>query len=202
MKSAAASQGKAGGKAAAEGGPSSADDQGKEESQGQAAGDNVSGASASCAFEDDLADYVSKYGLSLRHVVGEIRRHDFSAAKAALIPSVPGAHKGADMLRYGHTKLRRLLSREPLPAEFAAGGGGSSDDGIVAQITSAGALTRQWIDDEFAVSLAAHAPARGQQQQQQQQQQTQHAQRPALKLVWPTVDDIRNSFEGYAAGGA
>ena len=44
-------------------------------------------------------------GLQLVHA------HDFSSARAHLICSVPGWHKGEAMTKWGHVQLRTLLEK-------------------------------------------------------------------------------------------
>ncbi|GMF44127.1 unnamed protein product [Phytophthora fragariaefolia] len=46
-------------------------------------------------FEADLVQYLSSLGAPVKHFCGELRRFDFSTARVALIPSVPGVHKRA-----------------------------------------------------------------------------------------------------------
>lgn len=45
-----------------------------------------------------------------------LRQYDFRAARVALVPSVPGTgkkqHKGRDLHKYGHMRVRALLSKE------------------------------------------------------------------------------------------
>lgn len=45
-----------------------------------------------------------------------LRQYDFTSARVALVPSVPGTrpkHKGADLYKYGHMRVRGLLETEP-----------------------------------------------------------------------------------------
>lgn len=102
---------------------------------------------ASCQFEEDLVDYLRRYPPAL-DVVAEVRRHDFSAARVVLVPSVPGTHKGADLHKYGHMKVRRVLSKEPIDAKFAA-------SPVIAQYSSTGSLTPKWMDELTVLTLLA-----------------------------------------------
>lgn len=45
-------------------------------------------------FEADLVHYLSSLGAQVKIFCGELKRFDFSTAKVALVPSVPGVHKG------------------------------------------------------------------------------------------------------------
>jgi tyrosyl-DNA phosphodiesterase-1 len=51
--------------------------------------------------------------------VSELKAFDYSSAQAIIIPSVPGTHRGQDMYKYGHMKIRRLLEKTDIPNEFA-----------------------------------------------------------------------------------
>ena len=44
-------------------------------------------------------------------VSSAFRRHDFSSARAFLVPSVPGTHTGNDVNKYGHMRVRSLLQQ-------------------------------------------------------------------------------------------
>lgn len=49
-----------------------------------------------------------------------LREYDFTSARVALVSSVPGTkpkHKGADLDKYGHMRVRALLKEEPLSLE-------------------------------------------------------------------------------------
>ncbi|RLN97701.1 hypothetical protein BBJ28_00012097, partial [Nothophytophthora sp. Chile5] len=57
----------------------------------------VAAAASSAAvhdFEADLVLYLSSLGHQVKLFCGELKRFDFSTARVALIPSVPGVHKG------------------------------------------------------------------------------------------------------------
>ena len=54
---------------------------------------------ATSEFGDALRDYLVAIGLpsaDAAHACALIDRHDFSSARAALLPSVPGRHCGGD----------------------------------------------------------------------------------------------------------
>ena len=134
-------------------------------------------------FGRDLCDYLAAYGTqsqhgvdisSLRHKVAE---HDFSSANARIIASVPGAHAAHTAPLWGHLKLRKVLSTFPVPTSAR----------VIAQFSSFGSLgaTRdEWLGGEFTQSLAG-GPLR-----------------PANSplIVFPSVEDVRTSSEGYEAG--
>ena len=104
-----------------------------------------------------------------------------------LVGSVPGTHKGGDAELWCHRRLRAVLSRAPA---------GSDDDILIAQCSSVGSmagvgkaakrparLAGDWLEPNLLGSLC---PGPGG--------------RPKLSFIFPTIDDVRNSSEGYAAG--
>ncbi|KAK9862018.1 hypothetical protein WJX84_001427 [Apatococcus fuscideae] len=118
---------------------------------------------------------------------------DFSAASGHLIPSYPGSHTGSAMHRVGHMAVRSLLSRETLPARFAGAP-------VLAQCSSLGSLTPEWVFDEFTASLAAGRIDAGHQALGAQLNMFPPASQ--FQLVWPTVSEVQHSIEGFAAGGS
>eukprot|EP00644_Phytophthora_capsici_P011454 jgi/Phyca11/508692/fgenesh2_kg.PHYCAscaffold_37_\ len=46
------------------------------------------------AFEDDLIHYLSSLGAPVKTFCRELKMFDFSTARVALVPSIPGVHKG------------------------------------------------------------------------------------------------------------
>ena len=71
-------------------------------------------------FEVSLADYMARLQLppaQAAHVQALIRRHDFSSARAHLVPSVPGWHKGGNCTLFSlglagvvTSDIRRMLT--------------------------------------------------------------------------------------------
>ncbi|KAG6972586.1 hypothetical protein JG687_00001387 [Phytophthora cactorum] len=72
-------------------------------------------AGSSGDFEADLVHYLSSLGAPVKLFCGELKRFDFSTARVALVPSVPGVHKGKDMEKYGHLCVRKLLKMYKIP---------------------------------------------------------------------------------------
>uniref|UniRef100_K3WH37 Tyrosyl-DNA phosphodiesterase n=1 Tax=Globisporangium ultimum (strain ATCC 200006 / CBS 805.95 / DAOM BR144) TaxID=431595 RepID=K3WH37_GLOUD len=114
-------------------------------------------------FEADLVGYLSRLGTKVTAFCKEeLVRFDFSTAKVALVPSVPGVHTGKGMHAFA------------------------------IYFSSMGSLDEKWLFGEFAASLlpgkkgitATSAPIQ------------------AFHIVWPSVDDVRNSIEGWNAGRA
>ncbi|TMW64207.1 hypothetical protein Poli38472_012829 [Pythium oligandrum] len=136
-------------------------------------------------FERDLIEYLSTLGTPVVTFCKELSRFDFSTATVALIPSVPGAHTGKAMHKYGHLRVRALLKH------FAVA---PSDHPLICQFSSLGSLDEKWLFGEFAGSLMP-GPT---------QLASGGSTLPikALHIIWPSVNDVRNSVEGWNAGRA
>jgi hypothetical protein len=59
--------------------------------------------------ERSLCEYFSQYKKVELEVVELLRRFDYSASKAVLIPSAPGTWSMREMSRWGHMKVRTVL---------------------------------------------------------------------------------------------
>nr|GMD05196.1 tyrosyl-DNA phosphodiesterase 1 [Ipomoea batatas] len=148
--------------------------------------------SMECGFERDLIDYLSM--LKWPEFTANIpalgncninssffKKFDYSSAGVRLIASVPGYHSGSSLKKWGHMKLRTVLQECTFSKEF-------QKSPLVYQFSSLGSLDEKWMT-EFASSLSAGKSddktplGIGEQM-----------------IVWPTVEDVRCSLEGYAAG--
>ena len=152
-----------------------------------------------CAFENTLLDYLDTYRYTEPRVWAQgeepdflrsvIRRYDYSSASVVLLPCTPGLHRlDAKELR-GHLKLREAIAQYTKP--YA-----TTDPGrpIVCQFSSVGSLSENYLREL------------------QSSMDTRQARRPLsstkavspirLKLVYPTVKEIRESVEGYGGGGS
>ena len=147
-------------------------------------------------FEDTLVNYMDSYGYTRQQTWLEghsepltrcLRRYDFSAANAVLIPSVPGYHKLNAEHRMGHLKVKQAVARYT-PEN-------STVRPIICQFSSLGAS----ISENFLRQLQASMD-------------TGLARRPfdpndkstvlRLQFVYPTMKEICNSIEGMAGGGS
>jgi len=141
-------------------------------------------AAADTDFENTLADYVMRVAGNV--AAAHVREYDFSGATATLLLSVPGTYTGKDMWRYGHLQLRRLLRAAAIPAHLV-------DAPVVCQFSSLGSVSERWLA-ELYTSLATSVA-----------KQTERTAREALhnmRLVWPTVDFVRHSIDGWDSGGS
>ncbi|XP_039796386.1 tyrosyl-DNA phosphodiesterase 1-like isoform X4 [Panicum virgatum] len=143
-------------------------------------------------FENDLVDYLSalkwpEFRVNLP-VVGDVninasffRRFDYSSAMVRLIGSVPGYHAGPSIKKWGHMKLRSVLEECTFEKQFCK-------SPLIYQFSSLGSLDEKWMS-EFTYSLSAGKSDDG---------SPLGIGKPLI--VWPTVEDVRCSIEGYAAG--
>ncbi|RCV36125.1 hypothetical protein SETIT_7G294600v2 [Setaria italica] len=143
-------------------------------------------------FENDLVDYLSalkwpEFRVNLPEV-GDVninaaffRKFDYSNSMVRLIGSVPGYHVGPNIRKWGHMKLRNVLEECMFDKQFCK-------SPLIYQFSSLGSLDEKWMS-EFAYSLSAGKSDDGSQL---------GIGKPLI--VWPTVEDVRCSIEGYAAG--
>nr|XP_043610213.1 tyrosyl-DNA phosphodiesterase 1 [Erigeron canadensis] len=144
------------------------------------------------AFETDLIDYLNalkwpEFSVKLPEV-GNLsfnssffKKFDYSSATVRLIASVPGYHTGSNVKKWGHMKLRSILQDCIFDKEF-------QNSPLVYQFSSLGSLDEKWMT-ELAFSMSAGVS---------DDKKPLGLGEPLI--VWPTVEDIRCSLEGYAAG--
>lgn len=146
-------------------------------------------------FEQTLVSYLSSYGYNKKNkwsaygdnitLNDQIARYDFDLALVKLVPSVPGYYDSPDKCNVqGYLRLKSLISDYILSHE-------RKDNNlcpIVCQFSSIGSLSEKWIRD-FASSLSVDTG-----------RDVVDADR--LMLVYPTVEEIRTSIEGYAGGAS
>ncbi|XP_015574204.1 tyrosyl-DNA phosphodiesterase 1 isoform X1 [Ricinus communis] len=147
-----------------------------------------------CGFENDLVDYLNtlkwpEFTVKLP-ALGSFtinpsffKKFDYSTAAVRLIASVPGYHTGPNLKKWGHMKLRSVLQECTFRKEF-------KNSPLAYQFSSLGSLDAKWMT-ELATSLSSGLSE----------------DRTPLglgepRIIWPTVEDVRCSLEGYAAGNA
>lgn len=140
-------------------------------------------------FKRDMLEYLGAYkACELLEWSNHIKGHDFSSVRVYLIGSVPGRHTGEQRMMFGHLKLRKIL-KDAGPISDSV----TPAWPIIGQFSSIGSLganPNQWLTGEFLSSLSAvkKSPA--------------SVKANCLKLIYPTVDNVRISLEGYPAGGS
>ncbi|CAG8586035.1 18929_t:CDS:10 [Acaulospora morrowiae] len=141
--------------------------------------------SSSCEFETDLINYFKSYSNNTMREYGErLKNYDFSSVKAVLIASVPGYHTKDSLLKWGHMRLRTVLgNRVTIPSSC------QNDSTVICQFSSIGSLgtKESWLKDEFFYSLSCSKNEK-------------QSRDPDLKLIFPTVENVRDSLEGWSAG--
>lgn len=138
----------------------------------------------------DLISYISSYKKKeLDQWVKIIEESDMSCAgNIRLVGSIPGRHSGASLSSWGHMRLRSLLKKEVKPLTF--------DWPVIGQFSSIGSLgadESKWLCNEWLSSLSSCGSTQG--------LSSLRSSSP-LKLIFPTVENVRCSLEGYAAGSS
>ncbi|WYZ46356.1 hypothetical protein EsH8_IX_000581 [Colletotrichum jinshuiense] len=139
-------------------------------------------------FKHDLLSYMRAYDTrrpTIRALVDQLRKYDFSEVRATLIASVPGRHPMHDTSQtaWGWPALKRALRSVPVQD-------GNSD--IVVQVSSIATLgaTDSWLQKCLFDSLAMS------------ENNSPNTPKPTFKVVFPTADEIRRSLDGYASGAS
>ncbi|KAL0933152.1 tyrosyl-dna phosphodiesterase [Colletotrichum truncatum] len=140
-------------------------------------------------FKYDLLSYLRAYDVqrpTVRDLVDQLGRYDFSSVRAALIASVPGRHSLHDTSQttWGWLALKRALRTVPVQE------GRRSE--IVVQISSIATLgaTNSWLQSCIFDSLSENS------------NKSPDNPKPTFRVVFPTPDEIRRSLDGYASGGS
>ncbi|XP_014520570.1 tyrosyl-DNA phosphodiesterase 1 [Vigna radiata var. radiata] len=145
-------------------------------------------------FENDLVEYLSilkwpEFSVKIPSL-GSVslcpsffRKFDYSDARVRLIASVPGYHSGTSLKKWGHMKLRSILQECTFDEEF-------KKSPLVYQFSSLGSLDEKWMTElasSMSAGLSKDKTPLGMGEPQ---------------IIWPTVEDVRCSLEGYGAGSA
>ncbi|XP_067680530.1 tyrosyl-DNA phosphodiesterase 1-like isoform X2 [Haliotis asinina] len=151
----------------------------------QVTGDDKVQGDSDTHFKQDLLQYVGAYRAHKLTVWEKhIKAHDMSAAKVHIIGSVPGRHAGDQKSCWGHMKLRKVLqTRGPDASRVKSWP-------VIGQFSSIGSLgptAESWVCNEWLQSLSS---TRG----------MSVTTKANMTLVFPSVDNVRVSLEGYPAG--
>ncbi|KAF1759585.1 hypothetical protein GCK72_016052 [Caenorhabditis remanei] len=141
-------------------------------------------------FQEDLIEYLSYYSNPLSTWKTLIESTDFSTVTDRLIFSTPGYHTDPQQVsRLGHPRLSTILSQKfPFDPKYEH----TDRCTFIAQCSSIGSLgsaPSSWFRGQFLKSLEAANPAPKNKP-------------PKMYLVFPCVEDVRNSCQGYAGGGS
>ncbi|NXK77379.1 TYDP1 phosphodiesterase, partial [Amazona guildingii] len=140
-------------------------------------------------FKSDLISYLMAYNSpTLKEWIDLIQEHDLSETRVYLLGSTPGRYQGSDKEKWGHLRLRKLLREHALsiPAQESW-----PVVGQFSSIGSMGADGSKWLCSEFQESLVPTGRS-----------VTSLKCDVPVHLVYPTVNNVRQSLEGYPAGGS
>ncbi|XP_062974016.1 tyrosyl-DNA phosphodiesterase 1 [Elgaria multicarinata webbii] len=141
-------------------------------------------------FKSDLISYLKSYNSpTLNEWVEIIKQHDFSETRVYLLGSTPGRYQNNEKEKWGHLRLRKLLK------EHATQVTDQHSWPVIGQFSSIGSMgadQSKWLCSEFRDSLASLGNS--------VKTLTNHE--VPIHLVYPTVDNVRQSLEGYPAGGS
>ncbi|XP_034729161.1 tyrosyl-DNA phosphodiesterase 1 [Etheostoma cragini] len=138
-------------------------------------------------FKRDLLEYLAAYRApELEEWIQRIKEHDLSETRVYLVGSTPGRYVGSDMKRWGHLRLRKLLYDHTDPVA------GEEEWPVIGQFSSIGSMgldKTKWLKGEFQRTMTTLGKSSLRSD-------------PPMYLVYPSVDDVRTSLEGYPAGGS
>ncbi|KAM7016010.1 tyrosyl-DNA phosphodiesterase 1 [Tautogolabrus adspersus] len=138
-------------------------------------------------FKRDLLEYLASYRApELEEWIQRIKEHDLSETRVYLVGSTPGRYVGSDMERWGHLRLRKLLYEHTQPVA------NEERWPVIGQFSSIGSMgldKTKWLAGEFQRTMTTLGKS---------------SLRPdtPMHLLYPSVEDVRNSLEGYPAGGS
>ncbi|XP_031704328.1 tyrosyl-DNA phosphodiesterase 1 [Anarrhichthys ocellatus] len=150
-------------------------------------GSDDSAGESSTFFKRDLLEYLASYRApELEEWIRRIKEHNLSEARVYLVGSTPGRYVGSDMERWGHLRLRKLLydHADPVPGEERWP--------VIGQFSSIGSMgvdKTKWLTGEFQRTMTTLGKSSLRPE-------------PPMHLVYPSVEDVRTSLEGYPAGGS
>ncbi|XP_059977055.1 tyrosyl-DNA phosphodiesterase 1 isoform X2 [Lagenorhynchus albirostris] len=140
-------------------------------------------------FKADLISYLMAYNASpLKEWIDTIQEHDLSETNVYLIGSTPGRFQGNQKDNWGHFRLRKILKEHTSSTPKA------ESWPVVGQFSSVGSMgadESKWLCSEFKeslVTLGKESRALGR--------------AVPLHLIYPSVENVRTSLEGYPAGGS
>ncbi|KAB0354950.1 hypothetical protein FD755_022409, partial [Muntiacus reevesi] len=151
-------------------------------------GTHRSGESATL-FKADLISYLAAYNAApLKEWIDTIQEHDLSKTNVYLIASTPGRFQGNQKDNWGHFRFRKLLKEHASPIPKAESWPVIGQFSIIG---SMGANESKWLCSEFKESLVTLG----------RESRTLGSAVP-LHLIYPSVENVWTSLEGYPAGGS
>uniref|UniRef100_A0ACB8G6C3 Tyrosyl-DNA phosphodiesterase 1 n=1 Tax=Sphaerodactylus townsendi TaxID=933632 RepID=A0ACB8G6C3_9SAUR len=148
-------------------------------------------AGESCTnFKSDLISYLMSYkSPALNEWVEVIKQHDLSETRVYLVGSTPGRYQNNEKEKWGHLRLRKLLKDHAVQVPD------ENSWTVIGQFSSIGSMgpdQSKWLCSEFRQSLVTLGNSA----------KTLTNQEVPINLIYPSVDNVRQSLEGYPAGGS
>lgn len=141
-------------------------------------------------FKRDLLEYLGSYRApELADWIEHIKQHDLSETRVYLIASTPGRYQGPAMEKWGHLRLRKLLSEHTRPIQ------NEERWPVIGQFSSIGSMgldKTKWLAAEFQHTMTTLGRA----------EKSLPSSQPQMLLIYPSVENVRTSLEGYPAGGS
>nr|XP_055028721.1 tyrosyl-DNA phosphodiesterase 1-like isoform X1 [Misgurnus anguillicaudatus] len=141
-------------------------------------------------FKRDLLEYLEAYRApELADWIDRIKQHDLSETRVYLIGSTPGRYQGPAMEKWGHLRLRKLLREHARPIQ------NEERWPVIGQFSSIGSMgldKTKWLAAEFQHTLTTLGRA----------EKSLPISQPQMHLIYPSVENVRTSLEGYPAGGS
>lgn len=141
-------------------------------------------------FKRDLLEYLEAYRApELADWIERIKQHDLSETRVYLIGSTPGRYQGPAMEKWGHLRLRKLLSEQTQPMQ------NEERWHVLGQFSSIGSMgldKTKWLAAEFQRTLTTLGKAG----------KSLASPETQMLLIYPSVENVRTSLEGYPAGGS
>lgn len=139
-------------------------------------------------FKIDMLRYLRQYKDKARELVDHLEEFDFSSIRAAFVASAPSKHSVTDAKPREFTSFGWPGLKQVVRAAMAAKQEVERDDySVVIQMSSIGSMTENWFRGFKDVLHAGGTYSVG---------------RASTMIIWPTVEEVRTSLNGYESGGS
>jgi len=151
-------------------------------------------------FGPVLSNYLAELGCKEWSTI--ITQYDYTQARGALVPSVPGTHSGKALNRYGHNRLgvlQRTGNKEKCGSSSSSSTSKNSSSNSIsnelcAQVSSIGSIDEKFLD-QLKISMSGREKAKV-------SPFSPTPRLPDLTIAWPSQISIRGSNQGWGAGGS
>ncbi len=126
------------------------------------------------SFKRDFLDYIAYYGAKTSSLSDKVAKYDFHGVKGTLIASVPGIYDEATC-PWGLPKLKKVLKGLKFDS--------SKSDICIAQMSSIATIGQQWFAEFVGILQTSNAPCTAR-----------------INVIFPTVENIKESLEGWKSG--